>query len=76
MLDVKVLKKELFIYYSGLSKARMENPNLGASGFGIKVTAFEGNNVSRKGAVNVKNYRAEILWLEPFAAKKMQTLYL
>ena len=53
----------------------MENPNLGTSGFGIKVTAFEGDNVSRKGAVNVKNYRAEILWLEPFATKKMQTLY-
>ena len=25
--------------------------------------------------VNVKNYQAEILWLEPFATKKMQTLY-
>ena len=75
VLDAKVLKKELFIYYSGLSKARMDNPNLDTSGFGVKVTAVEGNDVSPKGAVNVKNYRAEVVWLEPFATKKMQTLY-
>lgn len=75
MLDAKVLKKELFIYYSGLSKSRMNNPNLDTSGFSVKVTAVEGNDVSPKGAVNVKNYRAEVVWLEPFATKKMQTLY-
>ena len=75
VLDAKVLKKELFIYYSGLSKARMDNPNLDTSGFGVKVTAVEGNDVSPKGAGNVKNYRAEVVWLEPFATKKMQTLY-
>ncbi len=75
VLDAKVLKKELFIYYSGLSKARMDNPNLDTSGFGVKVTAVEGNDVSPKGAVHVKNYRAEVVWLEPFATKKMQTLY-
>ena len=56
VLDVKVLKKELFIYYSGLSKARMENSNLDTSGFGVKVTIVEGNSVSPKGVVNVKNY--------------------
>ena len=75
VLDVKVLKKELFIYYSGLSKARMGNPNLDTSGFGVKVTAVENKDASPKGAVNVKNYRAEVVWLEPFATKKMQTLY-
>ena len=75
VLDAKVLKKELFIYYSGLSKARMDNPNLDTSGFGVKVTAVENKEASPKGAVNVKNYRAEVVWLEPFATKKMQTLY-
>ncbi len=74
-LDVKVLKKELFTYYSGLSKARMGNPKLDTSGFSVKIAAIEDKVVSPKGAVNVKNYRAEIVWLEPFATKKMQTLY-
>jgi len=74
-LDAKVLKKELFTYYSGLSKARMGNPKLDTSGFSVKVTALEDKVVSPKGAVNVKNFRAVVLWLEPFATKKMQTLY-
>ena len=74
-LDVKVLKKELFTYYSGLSKARMGNPKLDTSGFSVKVTAIEGKVISPKESVNVKNYRAEVMWLEPFATKKMQTLY-
>lgn len=74
-LDAKVLKKELFTYYSGLSKARMGNPKLDTSGFRVKVTALEDKVVSPKGAVNVKNFRAVVLWLEPFATKKMQTLY-
>ncbi|MEE2813036.1 MAG: hypothetical protein VX945_00925 [Verrucomicrobiota bacterium] len=74
-LDVKVLKKELFTYYSGLSKARMGNPKLDTSGFSVKVTAIEDKVISPKESVNVKNYRAEIMWLEPFATKKMQTLY-
>jgi hypothetical protein len=74
-LDAEVLKKELFTYYSGLSKARMGNPKLDTSGFSVKVTALEDKVVSPKGAVNVKNFRAVVLWLEPFATKKMQTLY-
>jgi len=74
-LDAKVLKKELFTYYSGLSKARMGNPKLDTSGFSVKVTAIEDKVISPKESVNVKNYRAEIVWLEPFATKKMQTLY-
>ncbi|MDP6905483.1 MAG: hypothetical protein QF406_13680 [Verrucomicrobiota bacterium] len=74
-LDAKVLKKELFTYYSGLSKARMGNPKLDTSGFSVKVTAIEDKVISPKESVNVKNYRAEIMWLEPFATKKMQTLY-
>ena len=74
-LDAKVLKKELFTYYSGLSKARMGNPKLDTSGFSVKVTAIEDKVISPKGAVNVRNYRAEVVWLEPFATKKVQTLY-
>jgi len=74
-LDAKVLKKELFTYYSGLSKARMGNPNLDTSKFSVKVDTLEDKEVSPKSAINVRNYRAKIVWLEPFATKKMQTLY-
>ena len=74
-LDAKVLKKELFTYYSGLSKARMGNPKLDTSKFSVKVNTVEDKGVPPKSANNVKNYRAEIVWIEPFATKKMQTLY-
>ena len=74
-LDAKVLKKELFTYYSGLSKARMGNPQLDTSKFSVKVDTLEDKGVSPKRAINVRNYRAEIVWIEPFATKKMQTLY-
>jgi len=74
-LDAKVLKKELFTYYSGLSKARMGNPNLDTSKFAVNVNPLEDKDVSPKSAINVKNYRAKVVWLEPFATKKMQTLY-
>ena len=75
ILEAKVLKKELFTYYSGLSKARMSNPKLDTSQFSVKVNTVEDKGVSPKGSVNVKNYLAEVVWLEPFATKKMQTLY-
>ncbi len=74
-LEAKVLKKELFTYYSGLSKARTSNPKLDTSQFSVKVNTVEDKGVSPKGSVNVKNYLAEVVWLEPFATKKMQTLY-
>ena len=74
-LDTKVLEKELFTYYSGLSKARMGNPQLDTSKFSVKVDPLEDKGVSPKSAINVRNYRAKVVWLEPFATKKMQTLY-
>ena len=74
-LDAKVLKKELFTYYSGLSKARMSNPKLDTSQFSMKVKEVEGNGPVPKGTINVKNYLAEVVWLEPFATKKIQTLH-
>ncbi|MDG2213070.1 MAG: hypothetical protein P8M70_04515 [Verrucomicrobiota bacterium] len=74
-LDTKVLEKELFTYYSGLSKARMGNPQLDTSKFSVKVDTLEDKGVSPKSAINVRNYRAKVVWLEPFATKKMQTLY-
>jgi len=75
ILDAKVLKKELFTYYTGLSKARMGNPKLDTSQFRVKVNPVEDKGVSPKEAENVGNYLAEVVWLEPFATKKMQTLY-
>ena len=30
---------------------------------------------SPKGALNAKFYRAEVVWIEPFATKKFQTLH-
>ena len=75
ILDAKVLKKELFTYYTGLSKARMGNPKLDTSQFRVKVNPVEDKGVSPKDAENVANYLAEVVWLEPFATKKMQTLY-
>jgi hypothetical protein len=75
ILEAKVLKKELFTYYSGLSKARMSNPKLDTSKFSVKVNTVQDKGVSPKGSVSVKNYLAEVVWLEPFATKKMQTLH-
>ena len=75
ILDAKVLKKELFTYYTGLSKARMGNPKLDTSQFRVKVNPIETKGVSPKDVENVGNYQAEVVWLEPFATKKMQTLY-
>ena len=53
----------------------MSNPKLDTSQFSVKVNTVEDKGVSPKGSVSVKNYLAEVVWLEPFATKKMQTLY-
>ena len=50
ILDAKVLKKELFTYYTGLSKARMDNPKLDTSQFRVKVNPIEDKGVSPKDA--------------------------
>ena len=51
-LDTKVLKKELFTYYSGLSRSRMGNPKLDTSKFSVKVDILEDKGVSPKSALN------------------------
>ncbi len=74
-LTAEVLRKELLVYYTGLSKARMGNPKLDTSKFTVKLKLMKKNGATPKGAQDVKSYRAEVNWLEPFATKKMQTLY-
>ena len=74
-LTAEVLRKELLVYYVGLSKARMGNPKLDTSKFAVKLQALKLQEASPKGALNAKFYRAEVYWIEPFATKKFQTLH-
>ena len=74
-LTAEVLRKELLTYYIGLSKARMGNPKLDTSKFTVKLEALKLQEASPKGALNAKFYRAEVVWIEPFATKKFQTLH-
>lgn len=75
VLTAEVLRREMLIYYTGLSKARMNDPKLDVSKFAVKLAPVKENGVTPKGALNVKSYRAEVFWLEPFATKKFQTLH-
>jgi hypothetical protein len=75
VLTAEVLRRELLVYYTGLSKARLNDPKLDVSKFTVKLEPVKENGVSPKGALNVKSYRAEVVWLEPFTTKKMQTLH-
>ncbi len=75
VLTAEVLRRELMIYYTGLSKAQMNDPKLDVSKFTVKLEPVKENGVTPKGAMNVKSYRAEVAWLEPFTTKKMQTLH-
>jgi len=74
-LTADVLRGELLTYYSGLSKNVMRNPKLDTSKFTVKLESLKENGSTPKGAVDVKSYRAQVYWLEPFATKKMQTLH-
>ena len=75
VLTAAVLRKELLVYYTGLSRARMNDPKLDVSKFSVKLEPLKENDVTPKGAMNVKSFRAEVVWLEPFTTKKMQTLH-
>jgi len=75
VLTAAVLRKELLVYYTGLSRARMNDPKLDVSKFSVKLEPLKENGVTPKGAMNVKSFRAEVVWLEPFTTKKMQTLH-
>ncbi len=75
VLTAEVLRRELLIYYTGLSRARMNDPKLDVSKFSVKLEPVKENGVSPKGALNVKSYRAEVVWIEPFDTKKIQTLH-
>jgi hypothetical protein len=75
VLTAEVLRRELLVYYTGLSRARMNDPKLDVSKFSVKLEPLKENGVTPKGALNVKSFRAEVVWLEPFATKKMQTLH-
>ena len=74
-LTAEVLRKELLAYYIGLSKNVMRNPKLDTSKFTVKLRALKLQEASPKGALNAKFYRAEVVWIEPFATKKFQTLH-
>ena len=74
-LTAEVLRKELLVYYVGLSKARMGNPKPDTSKFTVELEPNKENGVTPKDSVSVKSYQAQVYWLEPFATKKMQTLY-
>lgn len=56
--------EQLMLYYGGLAKAVAEDKNLDISDFRVEV---EGEGDARYG---------KIKWIEPFATKKPQTLYL
>ena len=74
-LTTKVLQKELFTYYTGLSKARLDNPKLDTSEFAVTVKPMKHFEIKPKGAHNVKSFSATVKWIEPFATRKMQTLH-
>ena len=74
-LTADVLRGELLTYYLGLSKNVMRNPKLDTSKFTVKLESLKENGSTPKGALDVKSYRAQVYWLEPFATKKMQTLH-
>ena len=73
-LTPAVLRKELLVYYTGLSKSRLGNPKLDTSKFTVKLSPLKENGPVPKGAVGAKSYRAEVYWIEPFTTKKFQTL--
>ena len=73
-LTPAVLRKELLVYYTGLSKSRLGNPKLDTSKFTVKLSPLKENGPVAKGAVGAKSYRAEVYWIEPFTTKKFQTL--
>ena len=74
-LTTKVLQKELFTYYAGLSKARLGNPKLDTSEFAVTVKPMKHFEIKPKDAHNVKSFSATVKWIEPFATRKMQTLH-
>ena len=73
-LTPAVLRKELLVYYTGLSKSRLDNPKLDTSKFTVKLSPLKENGPVPKSAVGAKSYRAEVYWIEPFTTKKFQTL--
>ena len=58
VLTAEVLKKELLTYYVGLSKARLENPNLDTSKFSVDVRKVKQFEKKPNGALNVASYTA------------------
>lgn len=55
---------QLMLYYEGLAKSVMGNPNLDTSGFELQLSG-------RPGA-----FQGTLSWVEPFVTKKPQILYL
>jgi len=74
-LTAEVLRKQLLVYYTGLSKARLGQPKLDVSKFSVKLLPLKLQEQSPEGALQSKFYRAEVKWIEPFATKKFQTLH-
>ena len=74
-LTAAVLRKELLVYYTGLSKSRLGNPKLDTSKFTVKLSPLKENGPVPKDVVGAKSYRAEVYWIEPFTTKKFQTLH-
>ena len=74
-LTAKVLQKELFTYYAGLSKARLGNPKLDTSEFAVTVKPMKHFELKPKEALELKSFTATVKWIEPFATRKMQALH-
>jgi hypothetical protein len=73
------LKKELLTYYSGLSRAVMRGANLtvDTNDFSIEIEkSKEVNKGAPDSAGEAVRWNAILDWVEPFATKKRQTLYL
>ena len=62
--DTPNWEEQLLLYYGGLAKAVLEDPNLDISDFRV---SLEGEADALQGTIQ---------WLEPFRTKKAQTLYL
>ena len=54
-LTPAVLRKELLVYYAGLSKSRLGNPKLDTSKFTVKLSPLKENGPVPKSAVGAKS---------------------
>ncbi|MEM1441810.1 MAG: hypothetical protein AAGF67_05680 [Verrucomicrobiota bacterium] len=72
------LQRELLTYYAGLSEAVMESRGLevDTSGFAVSIEEEEKSSGAPKAAPEAVSWKATLDWVEPFATREEQRLYL